>query len=186
MNVKKYKGETFNKGMLERQKNTCFNYDVFNGLRSESNILQELKNHTKLVVPSTVNNSYQVYYTTACIKLAHISSFFENMPLTKGFMCKLTINLNLGSLKILTNGTSSVDPTVMYLKGSDINFPSGTCPLMVSTFGKGLNPGPKASEVVISCSIAKVNNTVGANSHGNLGISNHTLKVVEYMPLLLI
>jgi hypothetical protein len=74
----------------------------------------------------------------------------------------------------------------MYLKGSDINFPNGTCPLMVSPIGKGLNLGPKASEVVISCSIAKVNNTVRSNSHGNLGISNHTLKVVEYMPLLLI
>ena len=54
------------------------------------------------------------------------------MPLTKGFMCKLTINLNLGSLKITTNGSSSVIPTTMHLKGSDINFPNGTCPLMIS------------------------------------------------------
>lgn len=182
--TKKYSGQTFNNGMLERQKNTCFNYDIFNGLRSESNILQELKNHTKLVIPTTVANSYQVYYTTACIKLAHISSFFENMPMTKGFMCKLTINLNLGSLKITTNGSSTVAPTKMYLKGSDINFNNGTCPLMVSPIGKGLNPG-KSSEVVISCSVAKVNNSVGSNSHGNLGISNHTLNSCRvYAPII--
>lgn len=185
INVKdNYKGESFNKGMLERQKYTSFNVDVFKGLRNESNILQELKNYTKKVVPGNVNNSYQVYYTTAYIKLAHISSFFENMPMTKGFMCKLTINLNLGSLKITTDGTNTAVPTKMWLLGSDINFPNGTCPLMVSPIGKGLNPG-KSSEVVISCSIAKVNNSLGSNSHSNLGIPNHTLNSCRvYAPII--
>jgi hypothetical protein len=110
------------------------------------------------------------------------------MPMTKGFSAKITINVNMGSLKLNVKG---IKPTLentglfksdysgatkgekMWSKGSDIQFPNGTCPLMVGPAGVALNVF--GTEAIISCSIKKPNATIGAVSHSTLGVPAHTL-----------
>jgi hypothetical protein len=117
--------------------------------------------------------------------------------MTKRLSAKVTINVNIGSLKLNVKGTKPSTEAngliksdyangavgeKMWLKGSDIQFPNGTCPLMVGPAGVALNVfGTKAT---ISCSIKQPNATVGAVSHSTLGVPAHTLPSCRiYMPV---
>jgi hypothetical protein len=98
--IDKYVG--YNDGFLKRQRKTSFNYDKYNGLRSETHLKTELKEYSKCSKSVLVENGkgYQVWYQNAIIKLYNVSSFFSFMPLVKGFSAKVILNLNLSSLKL--------------------------------------------------------------------------------------
>ena len=193
-----YSGVGYNDGFLNRQLKTSYNprsgdnssADALNGsnlLRDESNLQIEMKDYTKRVVND--EKSYQVFYTMAVIKLAHLSSFFENLPLTKCFLAKLIINVNVGSLKLtVTPGSGSGGSATlqnMFLKSSDINFVNGTCPIMVSPLGQGLNVESSTTECVLSVNIANVLPTLGTLSHSNLGINGHSMRSCRiYAPII--
>lgn len=171
----------FNNGMFCRQLRTSFNPNQ-NGMTQlralNGNINNELKDYTIVAgsgTGATAKNA-QVFYTTACIKLSHISSFFENMPMTKGFLCKLMINVNMGSLQIDTDVNKN-----MSLNGSNISFPNGMCPIMISSIGSGTynkdnlgNLNSQASNINVSISIAKQQNAIG-NLINGVNIPNHNL-----------
>jgi len=70
------------------------------------------------------------------IRLSDVSDFFAKMPLTKGFYGRITINLNLGSVAIrspsIVIGNNALEETSNFvLHANEINFPNGTCPIMI-------------------------------------------------------
>jgi hypothetical protein len=170
----------FNKSYLKRMYKTAFKPET--ELITEDEISSEMKSFCK------TTNDYHVIYDIAHIKLSDLSSFFDNLPLTKSFNCSITIDLNLGSLKMNYGATVATRILgVLSLSSNDIDFRRGCCPLMVSPVGKGLNfkEANTIKEVVLGLHVVKVLSTKGAVSQHNLNISEHRMaKCRIYIPMI--
>ena len=134
--------ETYNDGLLQRQLITNVSSAVpRQGLVSEQQIQQCGRPYTKKVDGATNAQDYQVHYFIATIRLADISSFFENMPLVKGLYGLLRVRLNLGTVGITRQlaVAGAVGPPVvlatsigMSCTQSQVNISSNVCPFMIT------------------------------------------------------
>ena len=163
-----------NSGFFDRMNKTAFKTDT--NLLNASELNNELKSY------NITDNNKHVIYDTAHIKLSDISSFFENMPMTKSFNCTIIIELNLGSLKIAVGADKKLS-----LSAGDIDFRKGTCPLMISPIGKGLNiiDLSEVTEIVLGLHCVDVLATKGSKSQSTLGVVSHSLKKCRiYVPMI--
>ena len=208
-----YGGEAYNAGLLTRQYRTSFDPTQSGGLTSSAITSQSLRPYFSY----TSGNTYAVYYVIATIRLKDISNFFERSPLTKGFYSRIDLTLNTGSFRVSTNpgalsatapvaATANLPgpnfaPATSYsfsMNASDINFPNGTCPLMLSqayipttpaytTWTGGASVTTAAvspTEAIVGLYVAKVTSSVpginpggvlvAAVNHSQLNIPPHT------------
>lgn len=160
-----------NDGAYKRRLSTSFAIDTSNGSSLINNVAQpnsEFMNNTQ------GTSNYQAYYTTMVIRLSDVSDFFASMPLTKGFYARLTLNLNLGSLAIDRTGGDTGTKNQLSLSGANINFPNGTCPLMIqpSTDAQYINT---ATQIVCGIYVGRVSSSLGTVNQNSLGVPPHPL-----------
>ena len=151
---------SFNEGLLKRQQ--CWNFDTDGISTGGSTYLslitkQSLTNlwksyiYKKQDATAVVPGVFQVAIT-AIIKLKHLHSFFNKIPLSKGLFLKLTLNLNQSSVSLTRAGG--------VFTGCVVNSPlGGVSPLMVCNNGV---PGalPNAiTTVSVNVGKAVLNNT---------------------------
>jgi hypothetical protein len=161
-----YTGSSHNAGAQKRRLSTSFRTDTKGApIKNLANNTQELLTYT------TGTNAYQAYYTTMIIRLRDVSDFFAQMPLTKGFYARLTINLNLGSF--LINSPNNANHN-MHLYGSSINFPNGTCPLMIRE-NTVAQFEPTVLEIVGGIYCRQVTASLGTRNQSTLNVPAHTL-----------
>lgn len=162
-----------NDGAFKRRLSTSFAVHAQNGatlINSAQQPNSEFMNNTQ-----KGGHNYQAYYTTMVIRLSDVSDFFASMPLTKGFYARLTLNLNLGSLVVnRTGGGADEAHNRLSLSGSNINFPNGTCPLMLqpsttAQYADGVN------QIVCGIYVSKVSSSLGTVNQNTLNVSAHTL-----------
>ena len=101
----------------------------------------------------------------AFIKLSDLSNYFSKLPLIRNVKMKLILNLNLGSIKF-----TPISNTGLYIKSGSDNTFKDTCPLMVSN---SISFPNTATEVIVSLSVCKVQQTLGVISQSTLNIPNH-------------
>ena len=161
-----------NDGAFKRRLSTSFRVTTQNGAHLINGLQQpnsEFMNNTQ------GGNNYQAYYTTMVIRLSDVSDFFASMPLTKGFYARLTLNLNLGSLIVNREGGGNADTqNQIRLSGGNINFPNGTCPLMLqpSTTAQYSND---VTQIVCGIYVGRVSSSLGTINQNSLNISAHPL-----------
>jgi len=160
-----------NDGAFKRRLSTSFSIRAENGatlINSAEQPNSEFMNNTQ------GTDDYQAYYTTMIIRLSDVSDFFASMPLTKGFYARLTLNLNLGSLAINRTGGDDGTKNQLSLSGGSINFPNGTCPLMIqpSTDGQYINT---VTQIVCGIYVGKVSSSLGTVNQNSLGVAEHPL-----------
>ena len=168
-----YQGEIGNYGLLSRQLTTSYNINGANGvnaLRSTNNLTSELRSYTNRVSAGATTD-YQVYYITAQVRMKDLSSFFENCPMTRGFYARITLNMNLGSFAITKNNGAQT----WALAGNNINFPNGTCPLMISPLAVGTVVNGACTQVVGGLYIGKVTSSLGTVNQSTLNVPSHPL-----------
>jgi hypothetical protein len=161
-----------NEGFFNRMKKTGFTAD--GKMVDNADLLKDLK-------PYMVTTSkYIVIYDLAVIKLSDLSSFFENLPLTKKMNCSITLDLNMGSLMMKYDNNKKLS-----LTRGDIDVRKDTFPLMVSPAGDetGLKL-PAVDEVVLGCYVHKVLPSKGTVRQDTLDVPNHPLEKCRiYIPM---
>ena len=161
-----YEGEQTNSGALRRRLSTSFNtITQGSSIKAAGNNSQELTNY------SAYTPAYQAYYTTMVIRLRDVSDFFAKMPLTKGFYARLTINLNLGSFAISSGG---VGDNNWVLQGTNINFPNGTCPLMIAP-SSNTQYAPTITQIVGGIYCRSVTSSLGVLNQSLLNVPAHAM-----------
>ena len=145
---------TFNEGLLRRQQ--AWNFDpeglssggaAFSTLITPSNLNLLWKSYifNKLPATAAVQGVFQVAIT-AIIKLKHLHSFFDRIPLAKGLFFKMTLNLNQSSVD-LTTGAGSI------ITACSVNSPlGGVSPIMVCADGVAASL-PESNAVKVSLSV---------------------------------
>ena len=128
---------TFNEGLLRRQQSWNFDPEglssggaAFNTLVLPAQLNQLWKSYIfqKVGADAAVQGVFQVAIT-AIIKLKHLHSFFDRIPLAKGLFLKMTLNLNQSSVD-LTTGAASI------ITACSVNSPlGGVSPIMVCADG---------------------------------------------------
>ncbi len=105
--------ETGNEGLLKRQQYVAYDpagvaggasagsaYSVF---LTGANALAQYKSYISVKqAPAVASVGAIQYAIMATIKLRHLHSFFQNIPLMKGLFMKMTMNLNQSSLTVST------------------------------------------------------------------------------------
>jgi hypothetical protein len=161
-----YEGEASNSGALQRRLSTSFNITTQgSSIKAAGNNSQELTNY------SVYNPGYEAYYTTMVIRLRDVSDFFAKMPLTKGFYARLTINLNLGSFVI---SSPAADNNNWVLQGTNINFPNGTCPLMIAPTSETQYP-VTITQIIGGIYCRSVTSSLGALNQSTFNIAAHSM-----------
>jgi hypothetical protein len=174
-------GDKYNDAIYKRQKKTAVSLTKYNTLTT--NLDQNAMRNYCTSVNVANAAQYQIWYVTATIRLADLSSFFAKMGLTRGFYSRLTINLNLGSLK-LTKAAANASITT---DASQMNFPNQTCPFMVAPITSGLYAHADFTEVVCGIYLnritASVNCTTNHSSFAN-AVAAHKLGAARiYAPM---
>ena len=141
---------TFNEGLLRRQQ--AWNFDpagltsggaAFSTLVSTNNLNLLWKSYIfkKIDATAAVAGVFQVAIT-AIIKLKHLHSFFDRIPLAKGLFFKMTLNLNQSSVD-LTTGAASI------ITACSVNSPlGGVSPIMVCADGVAASLPPNKTLTV--------------------------------------
>lgn len=162
-----------NDGAFKRRLSTSFAIDAENGsslINTAAQPNSEFMNNTQ-----KGGNAYQAYYTTMVIRLSDVSDFFASMPLTKGFYARLTLNLNLGSLAIGRAGGNDNDTkNQLSLSGANINFPNGTCPLMIQPSSTA-QYADNATQIVCGIYVGRVSSSLGTVNQNTLNVPAHPL-----------
>jgi hypothetical protein len=164
-----------NDGAFKRRLSTSFAISTGNGSSLINTAAQpgsEFMNNTQKA--RTNGHDFQAYYTTMVIRLSDVSDFFASMPLTKGFYARLTLNLNLGSLVVNRTGGAGADKNYLSLSSAGINFPNGTCPLMLqpSTTAQYTND---VTQIVCGIYVGRVSSSLGTINQNTLGVAAHPL-----------
>jgi hypothetical protein len=179
-------GDAYNKAIYERQKRTSVGLAKFTNLNATLSS-NAMRNSTSYVAAANPVPGYQVWYITATIRLADISNFFAKMGLTRGFYSRLSINLNLGSLKLTKNALLSITTDA-----TQMNFPNQTCPFMVAPLvGAGgaatnaLTANTAFTELICGIYLQRVTASVNAvYNQSGLNIAAHNLGAARiYSPM---
>ena len=161
-----------NDGALRRRLSTSFSVHPQNGATSINTIQQP---NSEFMSNTQHTSNYQAYYTTMVIRMSDISDFFASMPLTKGFYARLTLNLNLGSLVVnRAGGGHAPANNYITLSGTNINFPNGTCPLMLAPVSSN-QYADAVTEIVCGIYVSKITSSLGTINQSTLNVPAHPL-----------
>jgi hypothetical protein len=105
--------ETGNTGFLKRQQYIAYDPDAvagslvggsaYSAFLTGANALAQYKSYIAVKQNAGATTQAGIQYAImATIKLRHIHSFFQNIPLMKGLFMKMTMNLNQSSVSVLT------------------------------------------------------------------------------------
>lgn len=165
---------TFNEGLLRRQQSWNFDRDgvsnggaTFGSLVSADNLNLLWKSYvfTKIDATASVQGVFQVAIT-ALIKLKHLHSFFDRIPLAKGLFFKMTLNLNQSSVD-LTTGAASI------ITACSVNSPlGGVSPLMVCADGVAASLPPNKT---LAVSLAVGGSVLNSSQRGTTGVADSPL-----------
>jgi len=165
---------TFNEGLLRRQQSWNFDRDgvssggaTFGTLISADNLNLLWKSYvfTKVNATAAVQGVFQVAIT-AIIKLKHLHSFFDRIPLAKGLFFKMTLNLNQSSVD-LTTGAASIITAV------SVNSPlGGVSPIMVCDDGVAASLPPNKT---LTVSVAVGGSVLNSAQRGTVGVADSPL-----------
>lgn len=151
---------SFNEGLLKRQQ--CWNFDP-------SGISTGGSAYSTLITPQSLTNLWKSYVykkqnatgvlpgvfqvaITAIIKLKHLHSFFNKIPLSKGLFLKLTLNLNQSSVSLTRAGG--------VFTAVSVNSPlGGVSPLMIANNGVATALPDAITTVSINVGKTVLNNT---------------------------
>ena len=170
---------SFNEGLLKRQQ--CWNFDVAGlstGGSAYSTLIttQSLTNLWKSYIYKKQNATavlpgvFQVAIT-AIIKLKHLHSFFNKIPLSKGLFLKLTLNLNQSSVSLtrvagvftavsVNSPLGGVSPIMVANNGVPTALPNAITTVSVNVGKTVLNntnvnqqadPSPFGSNIILNC-----------------------------------
>lgn len=165
---------TFNEGLLRRQQSWNFDRDgvssggaTFGTLITADNLNLLWKSYifTKQNATAADAGVFQVAIT-AIIKLKHLHSFFDRIPLAKGLFFKMTLNLNQSSVD-LTTGAASV------ITACSVNSPlGGVSPIMVCADGVAASLPPNKT---LSVSVAVGGSVLNSAQRGTAGVADSPL-----------
>jgi hypothetical protein len=173
-----------NSGIARRQ--MWINYDTdgltgvggqaFSVLNSQANInaLYKASVLTKINGAAAVIGVYQ-QQAMVQVKLKHLHSFFDNVPLLKGVFMRLTLNLNNTSFTFSAAGTAAGAFTL-----TSVSAPyGGVNPLMLCSAlaanGSTAAFGTAASNLVYIASVAVGSRPLASGTVGVAGVANGTL-----------
>lgn len=141
--------ETGNNGLLKRQQYIAYDPagvagglvdgTAYSAFLSGANALAQYKSYIAVKQNPGVGVQAGIQYAImATIKLRHIHSFFQNIPLMKGLFMKMTMNLNQSSVNLSTPATKDVNT---YGVGGGVGVVSinvnnalgGVSPIMISS-----------------------------------------------------
>lgn len=156
-----YAREPINEGLAARMRDTSFNTtptNAIDGASFESVIRPTLKNYTKTIATAGVDvpNHRQLWFVTARIRLRDISDFWDKFPMTRGVTGRLTIQCNVGSLKV----TQAAGP-VFSVVNSDCQFSAGVCPFKINTAGLAGFPATRTA-IIVGAYIARPGQSIAA------------------------
>jgi len=165
---------TFNEGLLRRQQAWNFDRDgvssggaAFSTLISADNLNLLWKSYifTKVDATAAVQGVFQVAIT-AIIKLKHLHSFFDRIPLAKGLFFKMTLNLNQSSVDLDTGAASIIT-------ACDVNSPlGGVSPIMVCADGVAASLPPNKT---LKVSLAVGGSVLNSAQRGTVGVADSPL-----------
>ena len=155
---------SFNEGLLKRQQ--CWNFDpeglstggsAYNSLITPQNLTNLWKSYVynkqdnTAGPPTNLPGVFQVAIT-AIIKLKHLHSFFNKIPLSKGLFLKLTLNLNQSSVSLTRAGG--------VFTAVSVNSPlGGVSPIMIANNGVATALPDAITTVSINVGKTVLNNT---------------------------
>ena len=187
------KGDMNNTGFYNRTRHFKPLTQFATPLNTEANLKAELRDYTYCVaaanadaVAATVKDSYQVYYTTAVIKLSDIcGNYFSNLGLIKGaHYVRLTLDVNCqGSFVVnrtTTAGAGANNNT--YAGSSTFNY---TNPIQLNPTAVNITAGTACSYCV-SIGITKPPSSLVSGytgkSHAVIGLSHPMSQCRIYVP----
>ena len=189
-------GDTNNTGALQRTFNN--NVRVTGGSSKWASIktLSQFQTEGKNYIASsdaTVGSAYRAQYITAIIRLKDLSHLFEQLPIMRGFNCVLTMNLNLGNVKVTKTGNATATSQTMSLGGTTSAIASsvqasngGSIPFMVSALSSdwGSTTQTESGDLAVGCYYASVRAS-GVGNQSALNIPAHSLTTARvYAPLI--
>ena len=164
----------FNEGLLRRQQ--AWNFDLagvssggaaFSTLITDTNLNLLWKSYIfkKENATGAVPGVFQVAIT-AIIKLKHLHSFFDRIPLAKGLFFKMTLNLNQSSVD-LTTGAASI------ITACTVNSPlGGVSPIMVCADGVAASLPPNKT---LTVSVAVGGSVINSAQRNVVGVEDSPL-----------
>lgn len=141
---------------------------------------------------ASIASAYRVQYITANIRLKDLSSIFEQLPLLRGFNATITMNLNLGNVKIWKNGTTGMtlgdatSTTTAKISSNVSTSNGGSLPFMITRSTTDWTTTTDAQTGFISCGCyyASVRPS-GVGNQSALNIPAHPLGTARiYAPLI--
>ena len=189
------KGDMNNTGFYRRARQFKNLTQLATQLQDESNLKNEAKDYTyaKAVAGSDNNtgateaaraSTYQVYYTTAVIKLSDITGgYFSNLGLIKGaHYVKLILDVNCQGSLTIGKRNDAIPEINMYYTGGTF---SNTCPLQINPQGINVAAG-EAMTICASVGIAKPPNSLvsgySGTQHNVLGLAHTMSNARVYLP----
>lgn len=163
----------------------------WNGVKTASQFQAEAKNYLASS-DASVATAYRVQYITANIRLKDLSDIFEKLPLLRGFNCTLTLNLNMGNVKVWKNGTTGVtlgdatSTTTAKIASNVAVSNGGSIPFMVtrSTTDWTSTTDTQTGYLSVGCYYASVRPS-GVGNQSSLNIPAHPLTTARcYAPLI--
>lgn len=166
--------ETGNTGLLKRQQYVAYDPagvaggvavgSAYSSFLTSANALAQYKSYISVKqAPAAAAVGAIQYAIMATIKLRHLHSFFQNIPLMKGLFMKMTMNLNQSSLTVTTPAGKTANTYGNAVAAQQVS-------LSVNNALGGLSP------IMIS-SVAASNGGAGAITYINAGATAETLTV---------
>ena len=144
---------------------------AFSVLNTQANINALYKSSVFTRVDGTVGviGVFQQQVMTQ-IKLKHLHSFFDNVPLLKGVFMKLTLNLNNTSFQFVSTGVG----TAITLTSVTTAY-GGVNPLMLCSAGAGSGNAASFGAATYIASVAVGARPIAAGVNGVAGVANGAL-----------
>lgn len=164
-----------NEGLLKRQSYIVYDDEALAGgatvgasafkeLFDNAACVQQYKSYVSSKVNPAAGVTATIQYSImATIKLKHLHSFFQNVPLLKGVFMKMTLNLNQSSITITAPGSANEDSWKNVTVA--VNSPlGGVSPIMIAATTRAVTTG------------AGLNlNSAGINGYVSLAVGNRPI-----------
>jgi len=136
--INNFKSGGGNKGFLTRQ--TYINYrptgvpgaGTYAALQTENATRELWRSYAFNSISSTGQPGVHQIAITGVVYLKHLHSFFEMVPLLKGALLQITLQLNNTSVDINAHSDATPDPDATSITGVSNGF-GGTCPFMLAS-----------------------------------------------------
>jgi hypothetical protein len=192
------KGDMNNTGFYRRARQFKNINQMATKLQDETHLKNETKDYTYCYAMADSDgganaandlagrvSTYQVYYTTAVIKLSDITGgYFGQLGLIKGaHYVKLVMDVNCQGSLTLNKAVNGAAGTVNIAYGSGTF--GNTCPLQINSTGINVT-ATEATTICASIGIAKPPNSLvsgyGGKQHNTLGLAHNISNARVYVP----